>query len=151
MPSGWFEQGNSLFAGHPFVLGVARFPRLGLGWRVEFLVDTGCSVTTIHPRDSQAMGMDFSLLRQAGIALGIGGGQREFVEEAELVFFHGTQIVTYRRQIDIAPISDHNRVFPSLLGMDVIRHWRMVCDVHDDELSFDVHHADDIRELGTTP
>ena len=57
----------------------------------------------------------------------------------------------YRTEIDIAPPLDHNRWLPSLLGMDVIRHWRMVCDVHNDTLEFDVHNADDVRELGATP
>lgn len=149
MPSGWFEQDTSLFAGHPFIRGVVQFPTLGLVGRIAFLVDTGCGVTTIHPRDSQAMRLDFRLLRQAGVVFGIGGRHREFAEEAEISFLHGAQMVTYRKQIDIAPVSDHNRWFPSLLGMDIIQHWRMICDVHNGELEFQAHQADNIREMNT--
>ena len=95
------------------------------------------------------MGLDLSALSLSGLVFGI-SSQEEYSETADLSFLHGTQVVTYRLRIDTAPPLDHNRWLPSLLGMDVIRRWRMVCDVHDDELSFDVHHADDVRELGTT-
>lgn len=97
------------------------------------------------------MGLDFGLLNEGTGALGIGGRQRDFAEEAVISFEHGLQVVTYLQQIDIAPPLDHNRWLPSLLGMDVIRHWRMVCDVRNDVLAFDVHEADMTREVGTTP
>ena len=150
MPSGWFEQDTSLFAGHPFIRGVVQFPRLGLVGRIAFLVDTGCGVTTIHPRDSQAISLDFRLLRQAGIVFGIGGNEPQFTEEAGISFIHGSQVVTYHSAIDIAPVLPHNRILPSLLGMDIIQHWRMVCDVHNGELEFQVHEADAIREMNTS-
>ena len=114
-------------------------------------MDTGCSVTTINPWDSTRMGLDFADLSSGEFVVGIGGSVREFTEEAEVSFSHGLQILTYVLPIDIAPPLDHNRWLPSLLGMDVIRHWRMVCDVHNDTLAFDVHHADEMREVGTTP
>ncbi len=97
------------------------------------------------------MGLDISALTPSGIVFGIGGSQQEYSEDAELSFLHGTRVVTYRMRIDIAPPLDHNRWLPSLLGMDVIRHWRMVCDVRNDVLAFEVHDADMVREFGTTP
>lgn len=151
MPSGWFERDNSPFAGHPFVRGIVRFPRLGLIRRVDFLVDTGCGVTTILPRDSSAMGLDFDMLRESGVAVGIGGTQIEYNEEAEISFFHGVNLVTYLKEIDISPVTGYNTRLPSLLGMDVIRHWRMTCDVRNGEVEFDIHEADTVQELGTTP
>ena len=93
------------------------------------------------------MGVDFSLLAAGRTAFGVGGSQREYTEPAELSFPHAAQIVTYRIPIDIAPALAHNRWFPSLLGMDVIRHWRMVCDATAGDLSFDVRRADTVRGL----
>ena len=97
------------------------------------------------------MGIDFSALTRSGVVFGIGGSQEEYSEAAELSFVHGLQVVTYRLPIDIAPPLDHNRWLPSLLGMDVIRRWRMVCDARGGELVLDVHDADSVHELGTTP
>ncbi len=95
------------------------------------------------------MGVDTSVLTRSGYVLGIGGSQEEYSEIAEISFLHKLQVVTYRLPIDIAPVLDHNRGLPSLLGMDVIRYWRMVCDVQNGELSFEVHHADDVRGMDT--
>ena len=97
------------------------------------------------------MGVDFSALTRGGPVFGGGGSQEEYSETAELSFVHGLQVVTYRLPIDIAPVLAHNQWLPSLLGMDIIRHWRMVCDVQGGELEFDVHEADTVQELGTTP
>ena len=148
MPSGWFSS-DPPFSGHPFVLGSIRIPRLGVAGLVEFLVDTGCGLTTLHPADSLDMRVDFNRLTQQGFVAGIGGNQPAFSEEAELSFFHDQGLVTYILEIDIAPVTEHNAWLPSLLGMDVIRHWRMVCDVQNGELSFEVHHADDVRGMDT--
>ena len=150
MPTGWFSQ-EPPFEGHPYLTGMVRIPRLGVARRVDFLVDTGCSVTTINPWDSTRMGLDFAGLSRGGLVVGIGGSVREFTEEAEVSFPHGLQVVTYRLPIDIAPPLDHNRWLPSLLGMDVLRRWRMVCDARGGELAFDVHDADSVYGLGTTP
>lgn len=150
MPTGWFSNRPPL-DGHPFVESAVWLPRLNASGRVRFLVDTGCTVTTLHPQDSKDLGLDFSMLQQGGIALGIGGSQAEYSENAEVSFLHNAQIVTYRITISIAPPLDHNRWLPSLLGMDIIRHWRMVCDVQNEELAFEVHDAHDMSPLGTTP
>lgn len=97
------------------------------------------------------MGLDFDMLRESGVAVGIGGTQIEYNEEAEISFFHGVNLVTYLKEIDISPVTGYNTRLPSLLGMDVIRHWRMTCDVRNGEVEFDIHEADTVQELGTTP
>lgn len=150
MPTGWFTSGPP-FGGHPFLPGTVRIPRLNALGRVVFLVDTGCSVTTLHPWDSSALHLDFGRLIQGGIATGIGGSVREYAEDAEISFLHGSQVITYLTQIDIAPVAEHNSWLPSLLGMEIIRQWRMICDFHNSTLEFDVHHADLVRESGLTP
>ena len=88
MPKGWFAGPDEDFAGHPFVAGTLFLPRLGVVGIVDFLVDTGCSVTTLHPRDALDMGVDFSLLAAGRTAFGVGGSQREYTEPAELSFPH---------------------------------------------------------------
>ena len=148
MPSGWFSS-QLPFTGHPFVLAAVRILRLGVVGQVQFLVDTGCSVTTLHPLDSLDMDVDFGRMTQAGLVMGVGGNEPQFTEDAEISFIHGAQIVTYNMPIDIAPVLPHNRILPSLLGMDIIQHWRMVCDVQASELEFHVQQADDVREMNT--
>ena len=95
------------------------------------------------------MGLDFSWLVEGRVVTGIGGDQAEYTEPAEISFFHGAQVVTYNMPFDVAPVTQYNMGLPSLLGMDVLQHWRMVCDVHSGELEFTVHQADAIREMNT--
>lgn len=95
------------------------------------------------------MALDFDDLTEGEVVFGIGGSQTEFTEQAEVSFYHGATVVTYYQDIDIAPVTKYNQGLPSLLGMDIIQHWRMVCDVQNEELSFEVHHADDVRGMDT--
>ena len=148
MPTGWFPS-QLPYVGHPFIRGLVALPRLGLSAEVNFLVDTGCSLTTLHPGDAGRLGIDYAALSLGNPMSGVGGRETSYTESAVLSFLHGAQIVTYRIPIDIAPALAHNDWFPSLLGMDVIRHLRMLCDATAGELSFDVHRADTVHGLDT--
>ena len=45
--------------GRPYMQGRLFFPRLQLDAYIDFLVDTGADVTTLHPPDSITMGIQF--------------------------------------------------------------------------------------------
>ena len=91
------------------------------------------------------MKLDFSNLALGGDALGIGGTQQQHTESAGVTFIHFNDEITYSMDVDIAPVRDYNKGFPSLLGMDILRRWRMVCDPQYGRLEFDVHSADSVR------
>jgi hypothetical protein len=103
-------------------------PRLAKGNEVEFRIDTGADHTCLHPYDSRVLMIPFDLLDQerAVTGYGVGGGNRFFVESAQLVF-DDAELGYEVRTIDlwIAEPNDGNRSLPSLLGLDVLRHWRM--------------------------
>lgn len=109
---------------------------------IEFLIDTGATFSTLHPNDALfVLGIDSVRLSVPYIwpdkepSLGIGGMVEDYVEPAEYVFTHedGTT-QTIVGHIRIAQPTAYNQQFPSLLGWDVLRHFRMVIDAEAGEL-----------------
>ena len=103
---------------------------------IDFLIDTGSISTTLHPRD---MIRSFHLTRgelaaperwnRSRTGIGIGGRVMEFIEAAQLRLRRddGT-LRTFEHDVLIAQLTSENEYLPSLLGWDVLRHFRLTLD-----------------------
>ncbi len=124
----------------PYVRGLLVVPRLAAWAHVRFLIDTGSTITLIHPNDARRAGIRFDQLRGQSGTRGIGGSAETFVEPAVLYFNDADGVTEYSYRIDIAiaePDAD-NYDYPSLLGMDIISCWYTECDPTNDILQFTV-------------
>ena len=131
--------------GRPFVECRFRFPRLELMAQVWLLVDTGSTLTCLHTRDANDVGIPPHLLEMPGRMLGIGGVSRYYQEPAHLVFADADRNLSYgyRIAVQIAdPAAAASVAVPSLLGWDVLGRWGIDCDRWHERLHFAVHSAD---------
>ena len=130
--------------GRPYVRCRLSLPRLGVGGRLIFLVDTGADSTYLHPGDGVEIGVPFDLLQGRSTTRGIGGTASHFPEPAVLVFADEAegQDYGYRISINVAKSDDVSDRIPSLLGMDIIRRWQMDYDPTNGKLEFAVRDAD---------
>lgn len=115
--------------GRPTVDALVRITGTGRYGEVAFLIDTGSDTSVLHPRDALDLGIDFDrdfLSARTRDASGIGGAAREYIEAATLSF---------RREdgdreeigaaLAIAVPTDWNLPLPSLLGRDILLHFRL--------------------------
>ena len=118
-------------------------PQFHVDGYIDFLVDTGADITTLHPRDALPMGVDYDQLNSsASPHYGIGGIEYPYEEPAIIFFEDGRFVRLYSVRVSIPKPADHNMSFPSLLGQDIIQHWRMVHDKPRDRITFTVQRAD---------
>ncbi len=133
---GGFRAGNP---STPMLRCLVTLPRLSRSRVVEFLVDTGADATTLHPLDTRQMAIRFKQ-HFAGIPRaamrGIGGDSDYWEEMAELQFLHEdlahTDVLVL--PIHIAVPTRANSIIESLLGRDVLQHYRFTCDPANDLL-----------------
>ena len=95
---------------------------------IEFLIDTGAYATVICPKDQAAFLVNSAdALRAAHeVAVEGVGGNATFRAIPAILTFHDSETGVpwaYRTQIYMAEPSRYNRELPSLLGMDILRHW----------------------------
>ena len=129
--------------GRPYVQGRLSFPGLNLDGYIDFLVDTGADNTTIHPRDAIMMGVNHAgLTRSARPSIGVGGTTTTYEEPAVIIFDDGQFLQIYISDVSVAAPRQHNMQFPSLLGQDIMKNWRIVHDKPRGRLTFTVQHAD---------
>lgn len=128
--------------GRPYVVCRLIIPRLQVSSRIFFLLHTGADSTGLHPRDARAARIPFAQLGNRRDSRGIGGRSSYFREPAILSFSDGAMVRIYEVGLLIAEPNDTNEGLPSLLGRNVINHWRMVYDPSEDRLEFTVRHAD---------
>jgi hypothetical protein len=104
--------------------------------KIEFLIDTGATSSTVHPSDmlsrfrvipSELASAERWPRQRAG--WGIGGRVIDYIESAELRFRrdNGT-VLMLAQDILIAQFTPENEDLPSLLGWDVLRHFRLTLD-----------------------
>ena len=120
----------------PWLQASVFLPGLSTGWQsVAVLLDTGAAITCLHPTDALRIPIPLPRLdSEAGWQrvepmVGIGGSAQNFVQAAQYRFLHGdgAQFVT-DGQIRIAQRSQVNQSLPSILGWDVLCHFRIVLD-----------------------
>ena len=135
MITGWFNN-----RGQPFIHAVVILPRLRWSRQISILADTGCSTTTLHPRDCE--GLPYEELADEVSTRGVGGEARCYVEEALVVFPTELGSYLYRSEILFAKPSPSNERLPSLLGQDIMRHWGVTFDQKEGLVLGEVHWAD---------
>ena len=116
---------------------------LALDTRAErLLVDTGADVKSLHPMDCE--NLDYGLLGVTSEITGIGGTSEYFRELALLTFrdVEESNFQVYHLFTDIAKPTEHNESISSLLGQDILWHWRIVHDRSSGELTFEVRLSD---------
>lgn len=130
-------------SGRPYLVGRLILPRLGLQGDISFLVDTGADKSVLMPIDALRLGVDYTSLSGSAASVGIGGYARMFEEEAAAVFLEGTRTLhMYFIQVGVPSYTPEIEDVPSLLGRDVLDHWRMHYNPASGTLTFKVNAAD---------
>ena len=89
------------------------------------------------------MGLPYNRLRDSQTAFGVGGRTKIFPEAALLAFPEGGRhIRVYELEVDVMEADDHTSELPSLLGRDILDHWRMIYAPRAAQLDFEVLAAD---------
>jgi len=92
-------------------------------------VDTGTAITTINEFDAREMKIDYSKLTRNQDSLGIGDSAESYIADScHLYFGEGIESlyvkpVKFLKQIHVKK-ADQER-YPSLLGMDVLRNYKI--------------------------
>ena len=125
MIAGWFDELR-----RPLIKATLSLPGLDIQEEVTFLVDTGAFASCLAPRDSRRLGIDYGAL--TGIpseTVGIGGTAPGISIPANAMFAedNGTRWF-YRILIDVIQLPPERSDMPSLLGQDILAHWRLVHD-----------------------
>lgn len=110
-----------------------QIPGLFDGWRyVMFAIDTGASHTTLHPREATSMAalspndLDPSNWGAYVEGRGVGGTLRYMIQPATYAFGHddSDEPDIFNGDIQIGELTDDSRWIPSLLGWDLLQHFR---------------------------
>jgi hypothetical protein len=114
----------------PFIEASVHFPRLRSWGYVSFLADTGASGTVLMPPDSKKLAVNFNQLRKPRSSRTVGGLAKGYMEQGVLGFLDRDEnkIYAYEIEIQIFEPTRDNATLPSLLGRDVLNHWRVVID-----------------------
>gem|GEM_PF-1150132 len=112
----------------PFITAKFICDELEINKDILLVVDTGTTTTTINEFDARQMKIDYTRLKRNQDSLGIGGQAESYLaNSAHLYFGEGIE------SVDVKPVkflrlyveqADQER-YPSLLGMDVLRHYRI--------------------------
>jgi len=122
---GWFDGADRV----PMVVAWVNLPRLRVLAPVTFLVDTGADRTVLHPDDAAELGIDARVLG-AGVNLaGVGGSGVYRPERALLVVGDGISLYYLGMTLYIATPDAANQGLPSLLGRDMLSHFRTTYDL----------------------
>jgi hypothetical protein len=113
--------------GRPYIEAHLSIPSLQVSGSVSFLIDTGSDCTVLMQLDAARLKINYSRLSKRVESTGIGGLSNDFVVPAALLFSDpGVKVYGYNIELRIASPKPELRTTPSLLGRDVINHWRMV-------------------------
>ena len=130
-------------SGRPFLEGRLILPRLEIAGHVSFLVDTGADESFLHPADGLLLGVPYANLQDEHESVAIGGSVRTCIEPAVIAFSEaGVAVHAYHVRIGIPEPTQDTMGLPSLLGRDVLDHWRMVYEPSNRLLAFEVLSAD---------
>jgi predicted aspartyl protease len=112
----------------PFITAKFICDQLEINKDILLVVDTGTTTTTINEFDARQMKIDYTKLKRNQDSLGIGGQAESYLaDSAHLYFGEGIE------SVDVKPVkflrlhveqADQER-YPSLLGMDVLRHYKI--------------------------
>ena len=103
---------------------------------LDFLVDSGASDSCIHPQDARGrLGISDSMLSSSRLwpsirsTRGVGGSSMSYRHPAVYGFLHDDgNLQQIEGDIDVAQPTPANATFPSLLGWDILRYFRIELD-----------------------
>jgi predicted aspartyl protease len=113
----------------PFITAKFICDELEINKDILLVVDTGTAITTINEFDARGMKIDYARLKRNQDSLGIGGRAESYLADScHLYFGEGIESVDVKpvkflRQIHVEQ-ADQER-YPSLLGMDVLRNYKI--------------------------
>ena len=118
-------------------------PRLSIEGDISFLMDTGADSSILMPGDAKKLGIDFGTLNGDRVCGGIGGSVHCYLEPALLAFSDlGVAVHVYQQDIDIMHHDPEMEDVPSLLGRDILDHWKIVYDPQEKKIAITVRSAD---------
>ena len=105
---------------------------------INFMIDTGMTYSCLHPQDTigkiaidPTMLADPTRWSRRRTTHGIGGWATNYVHVAHYMFHHddGSKALSVTTEtIDIVQPTATNTAYPSLLGMDMLRYFKMRMD-----------------------
>ena len=115
--------------GRPTIEAFVVIPRLLRGNAIRLLVDTGADTSVIHPPDAVGLGVDL-IEDFIGVSVestsGVGGMTAEYREVCDILLQHENGRVDHLMiNVGFAIPTDWNRRYPSVLGRDILRHYRL--------------------------
>jgi len=133
----------------PLVEVIIKIPILAIEKPFTLMVDTGSHITALHVRDVPRLGeRGYRLVRQLSNSInssGVGGSAIYFGVPAQIVFEHEDSAleqhdfvlwVAKRARKGSRKLANQLKI-PSILGRDVLCHFRMVMDYSNNQLFFD--------------
>ncbi len=116
-------------------------------------------MTCLHPEDAIfGFGIDPTKLTDEAqwpnreIHRGIGGQAVSYVVPAQYAFQqHDGAWLLYGGEIRIAQLTQHNQTLPSILGWDVLQHFRLVTDWVGNDVYLEVRRPTVPANPGTSP
>ena len=111
----------------PLVAALLQLPTLGVEGEVTFLLDTGTHTSCVLPYDGRRLGVDYSRLAgPLSQTHGLGGSVESVSVPAALVFAEDNGVHrVYEFMVDVMPDTPALQEMPSLLGQDILAHWRL--------------------------
>lgn len=112
---------------YPLVKARLQLPTLGAEGQVIFLLDTGAHTSCVMPDDGRLLRIDYGRLTGASSQTrGLGGSVASVSVPAALVFAEDNGVHrVYEFIIDVMPDTPALQEMPSLLGQDILAHWRV--------------------------
>lgn len=137
MIAGFFDVARGSGSPVPKVRVGVFVPNVTQAWAaVDFLIDTGAATTCVHPVDATTrlhiltadLNQPLKWARSESYR-GIGGSAIYYVVPAHYAFQHGEgRVQVLHGQLRIAQPRPHNQALESLLGWDLLQHFRLVTD-----------------------
>jgi len=113
----------------PFIYVKFICDQLDINRDILMVVDTGTAITTINEFDARGMKIDYSKLKKNQDSLGIGGRAKSyFADSCHLYFGEGIESVDVQPVRFLKQSSVENALqerYPSLLGMDVLKNYKI--------------------------
>ena len=122
-------------------------PDFGFDATIPFLIDTGADRSLLMPADAKRMGIDHSKLTYDDCSTGVGGDCKEHITRGKLIVTDGNLMHGYIFTLGIAEAVPELEEAPSLLGMDILRHWRVMCDYTNKQIRIWVQFSDEEKPI----
>jgi hypothetical protein len=118
-------------SGRPYIDGYLEIPHLSVRGNISFVLDTGSDCTVLMPLDANRLRLDYARLvgSPQDESQGFNGRSVDFVVPASLIireetaFAHGYEI-----DLRVPEPKDGTDDIPSILGRDILDHWRFTID-----------------------